>query len=90
MAEAINKLTQTQMDFIKNEFGVTKEQLQNMSEDEFFELNEKICDIEVHETMLADDDSDALSERGEIAASIVTLFGESVAEDDDFDTDDEE
>lgn len=80
MVEEIKKLSKKQMEFIEEELGITEEQLQNMTEEEFYDMSEKIADIEVHESMLADDDGE-LSERGEMAASIITLFGESFAED---------
>lgn len=41
------------LDFIKEEFGVTKEQLEKFSLEDWYELREKCFDIEVHEALKA-------------------------------------
>ena len=78
MEEAIKTLDDGQFEFIKKEFGVEKDAVLSMSESEIDDLYEKICDIEVHEAVAAG--NDPVSERGEIAASIVTILGAIYAE----------
>lgn len=75
-AEAVlDVLSQTQLDFIEQEFGYTKEAIAAMSDDEIDELYDQIADIEVDETVDADRDSRDLTERGKTAEGIVTVIG---------------
>lgn len=75
-AEAVlDVLSQTQLDFIEQEFGYTKEAIAAMSEDEIDELYDQIADIEVDETVDADRDGRDLTERGKTAEGIVTVIG---------------
>ena len=75
-AEAVlDVLSQTQLDFIEQEFGYTKEAIAPMSDDEIDELYDQIADIEVDETVDADRDSRDLTERGKTAEGIVTVIG---------------
>lgn len=75
-AEAVlDVLSQTQLDFIEQEFGYTKEAIAAMSDDEIDELYDQIADIEVDETVDADRDGRDLTERGKIAEGIVTVIG---------------
>lgn len=75
-AEAVlGVLSQTQLDFIEQEFGYTKESIAAMSDDEIDELYDQIADIEVDETVDADRDGRDLTERGKTAEGIVTVIG---------------
>lgn len=75
-AEAVlDVLSQTQLDFIEQEFGYTKEAIAAMSDDEIDELYDQIADIEVDETADADRDGRDLTERGKTAEGIVTVIG---------------
>ena len=75
-AEAVlDVLSQTQRDFIEQEFGYTKEAIAAMSDDEIDELYDQIADIEVDETVDADRDGRDLTERGKTAEGIVTVIG---------------
>ena len=75
-AEAVlDVLSQTQLDFIEQEFGYTKEAIAAMSDDEIGELYDQIADIEVDETVDADRDGRDLTERGKTAEGIVTVIG---------------
>lgn len=75
-AEAVlGVLSQTQLDFIEQEFGYTKEAIAAMSDDEIDELYDQIADIEVDETVDADRDGRDLTERGKTAEGIVTVIG---------------
>ena len=75
-AEAVlDVLSQTQVDFIEQEFGDTKEAIAAMSDDEIDELYDQIADIEVDETVDADRDGRDLTERGKTAEGIVTVIG---------------
>lgn len=77
MTEAVSKLNKEQLAFIQSEFGIDKEQLEAMSEDELYdEVYDKCCDIEVETTCEAGDKE--LSERGKIAESLVTLLGNTL------------
>ena len=75
-AEAVlDVLSQTQLDFIEQEFGYTKEAIAAMSDDEIDELYDQIADSEVDETVDADRDGRDLTERGKTAEGIVTVIG---------------
>ena len=75
-AEAVlDVLSQTQLDFIEQEFGYTKEAIAAMSDEEIDELYDQIADIEVDETVDADRDGRDLTERGKTAEGIVTVIG---------------
>ena len=73
MVEAFKSLSDEQYKFIEDEFGINKDSIFNMTEEEMEELYYKLCDIESHEACIADNDG-PLSDRGETAADIVTTF----------------
>ena len=74
----VEKLNEDQLEFIRDELGITPEEISTFSDDEFDEkVYDPMCDIEIEETPL--DDSD-LSDRGKLAESIVTVLGNSLAE----------
>ena len=76
-------LSQTQLDFINQEFGYTKESIAAMSDNEIDELYDQIADIEVDETVDADRDGRDLTERGKTAEGIVTVIGNGLYRHDD-------
>ena len=78
--EVRKELSDEQIDFICKEVGVEKEKFLSMTEDELDGVYDKLCDIEIDEIMECRDSE--LSERGTMASDLVTLFGNSIAEDD--------
>ena len=88
----LDVLSQTQLDFIEQELGYTREAISAMSDDEIDELYDQIADIEVDETVDADRDGRDLTERGKTAEGIVTVIGNELYRPDDepdMDEDDE-
>lgn len=82
--KAVKLLSQVQLDFIEVEIGVDKEAIEKMSDQEFSDLYDTICDIEVEETMKSEDEGTEPSEREKMAENIVTLLGnELYAQEDD-------
>lgn len=63
-------ISQEQLDFLKKEFGLDLSDLQRMDINQWHEVRLKCFDIETEEAGLAMD-SETLSDRGEIATSIV-------------------
>jgi len=83
-AEKVKKLlSQSQLDFIKEEFGHDPKAIGSMSDDEIDYLYERIADIEIDETISAGEGK--LSDRGRMAESIVTLVGNELYRPDDED-----
>lgn len=66
-------LSKEQLDFIQSEFGHDPDALGVLEDDAIDRLYDKLCDIEVEETMAASDGE--LSDRGKMAESIVTVIG---------------
>lgn len=82
--KAVKLLSQVQLDFIEVEIDVDKEAIEKMSDQEFSDLYDTICDIEVEETMKSEDEGTEPSEREKMAENIVTLLGnELYAQEDD-------
>lgn len=79
MTKAISDLNDEQLGFIHAEFGVAKEQLFSMSDSEIYDaIYDKCCVIEEVETVATLADDSELSERGRIAAEIVTVLGGAI------------
>lgn len=78
MKEYFKLLNPDQNDFILKEFGIGETQIPEMDEDALYSLYDRLCDIEVDETIEADEGS--LSERGKMAVSIVDVVGNAMAE----------
>ena len=72
-AKALSLLGPEHLGFIEKELGVSKDDVEDMSDDEFSELYDQLADIEVDEVCAAGDDD--VSERGNTAADIVTILG---------------
>ena len=66
-------LSKEQLDFIQTEFGHDPDALGALEDDDIDSLYDRLCDIEVEETMAAGDGE--LSERGKMAESIVSIIG---------------
>ena len=66
-------LSKEQLDFIQSEVGQDVDALGVLEDDDIDSLYDKLCDIEVEETMAAGDGE--LSDRGKMAADIVTVIG---------------
>ncbi len=79
--KVLQVLTEAQLKFIESEFSISNEQIQHMDDNTISELYDKICDIEVEETMAAGDGE--LSERGKMAESIVSVIGNELYRPDD-------
>lgn len=76
--DALRDLTETQIDFICKEFEITKDELFSESEDSIGEMYDALCDIEVAEVPVRNDEEE--SERCKVVSSIVTVLGNAVAE----------
>ena len=85
--KALNVLNLSQLEFIKEETDVDEEDIKKMTDDEFAELYDQIADIEIEEVCSAEDEE--VSERGNIAADIVTAVGEELYYDDSAESDEE-
>ena len=85
--KALNVLNPSQLEFIKEETGLDEEDIKKMTDDEFAELYDQIADIEIEEVCSAGDEE--ISERGNIAADIVTAVGEELYYDDSAESDEE-
>ncbi len=68
------KLSEKQLDFLKTEFGITKEDIGKMTADQWKEIREKCFNIEADELMdLGDDEEAEESERCKLATSIADI-----------------
>ncbi len=74
-------LSKEQLDFIQAEFGHDPDALGVLEDDDIDRLYDRLCDIEVEETMAAGDGE--LSERGKMAESIVSIIGNELYRPDD-------
>lgn len=84
-AKAVAKmLDEKQLAFLQEEFRCDSDAFYLLNGDALSSLYDKICDIEVEETMKADNNETNLSKRGKTAESIVTLIGNMlyISEDD--------
>ena len=86
MRKYFDILNDEQLNFISNEFGISKQQLLSISNEQADTIYDEIGLMEADEIVLADDGP--LSSRGEMASSIVTALGNALAEDEGW-TDDE-
>lgn len=78
MKESLNELNRKQIEFICAECSITEEELNNMEEDQVYDVvYEKMCDIEIDEVCSKEGDED--TERCEIASDIVTVLGNALA-----------
>ncbi len=73
MREPLSSLSNKQLRFIKDEFGYSDEQLEQMDEEAIDALYDRVCDIEVETTIEAGEGK--LSKRGKMSESIVTFIG---------------
>ena len=71
-------LTEKQFDFIRLEFGYNLDEVSSLNDETFSKLYDKLCDIEVEETIKSDRNGTELSARGKLAESIVTIIGNEI------------
>lgn len=76
--KALKDLTETQIDFLCEEFALEKSELMGATEDILDSIYDDLCEIEVDETI--DAGNGELSDRGKIVSDIVTTFGNAIAE----------
>lgn len=82
MTKAVLNLNDEQLCFIQSEFGIGNEQLFDMSDSEIYNtVYDQCCVIEEVETVATLDDGSELSDRGRIAADIVTVLGDAIEDD---------
>lgn len=75
LTAAVNELTAEQIRFLCEEFGMNEAQLFSAPESVLDDVYDALCEIE-----LAEIGNDyAISERGGIAAGIVTIWGNAIA-----------
>ncbi len=80
MTEAVSELNKEQVDFIARELGISEDALKQLDEDALYEkVYDPCCVIEEVETVATLDDGSKLSDKGRIAAGIVTLLGDTIA-----------
>lgn len=79
--KVVGFLDESQLSFIQEEFGHDPDALSDLSDEDFEKLYDRLGDIEVEETMAADDGD--LSDRGKMAESIVTAIGNELYRPDD-------
>ncbi len=82
VSEFIKALKEDQIQFICEEFSVSEDSLSNMTREQIGDLYEKLCEIEIEEAIKADNNGEEISPRGEMAADIVTAWGNMLWEDD--------
>lgn len=68
-------LSQEQLEFIKAELGFDAAAIKEMDDDAIDEMYDKICDIEIDETMAAEGRNGEYSDRERMAEGIVTIIG---------------
>lgn len=77
LKETITQLTDEQISFIVSELNVTSDFLLSATESELDHIYESLCDIECKEI----DENYECSPRGNMAADIVTILGNAIAQD---------
>ena len=78
MKEQLKKLSKESLKFLDDSFGIHGDALDSFTEEQYDELYDRLCDIEVEETINADDEP--LSDRGRMASDLVTILGEVYAQ----------
>lgn len=75
----VEALDERCLDFIAAELDVSRDEISGFDDDEFNDrVYEPMCDIEIEEEMMNSDGVE--TERGTLAAEIVTILGNSLAE----------
>jgi len=69
-------MTQEMIEFLKDEFGIIASRLDDYGPEKHEELYAQCCDIEVEEALKGD----PISDRGRIAADLVTYLYQTYAE----------
>ena len=78
MKEQLKKLSKESLKFLEDSFGIHVDELDSFTEEQYDELYDRLCDIEVEEKIKADDEP--LSDRGRMASDLVTILGEVCAQ----------
>lgn len=73
-SKVLKELGVSQLGFIEEELSYSKDDIASMSDDEVAKLYDRIADIEVEEVCKAEGTKN-VSERGNMAADIVTVIG---------------
>lgn len=77
MKQALQELTETQIEFICSECSISEEELNSMDEVQLYDVvYETMCNIEIEEVCSNDGDED--TERCAIASDIVTILGNAI------------
>ena len=82
VSDFIKALSENQVQYICDELFVSKDSFDNITREQLSELYDKLCDIEIEEAIKADNDGKDISSRGEMAANIVTVWGNMLWQDD--------
>lgn len=77
LKNAITELNRKQISFIATELGVSSDFILSATESELEPIYDSLCDIECAEI----DDNYECSPRGNMAADIVTILGNAIAQD---------
>ena len=79
MSEAVKKLTDEQVEFIESELGISADRRAELDENALYDdVYAPCCDIEEVEVVKTIDNGSELSDRGRIAADIVTALGNAI------------
>ena len=71
-------LSAEQLQFIKDELGFNADAIRAMDDSAIDDMYDKICDIEVAETVASESGDGAYSDREQTAEEIVTLIGNAL------------
>lgn len=75
----LDTLSKEQLDFIEAELGVTAWEIRGMDDDAIDALYDKVCDIEVEETLASEDERNGeYFDREKMAEGIVTAVGNAL------------
>ena len=74
----MNTLSNAQFRFIQSELGFDSEAIRGMSDNAVDDMYDKLCDIEIAETIESENRNGAYSERERMVESIVTAIGNAL------------
>ena len=74
----VNILSAEQLKFIESELGFDADVIRAMDDDAIDDMYDKICDIEVAETIFSESRGGTYSGREQMAEEIVTLIGNTL------------
>ena len=76
-------LSRSQLAFIESELGFDADAILAMNDDAVLDMYDKICNIEIEETMTSDSRDGEYSNREKMAEGIVTSIGNALYRQDD-------